>query len=388
MIKILIKRFIPDYTNTDNSAVREKYSVLAGILGILCNCTLFIIKFTIGLLMNSIAIISDAFNNLTDSGSSIFSIIGIKLSNKRPDKEHPFGHGRMEYIISLIVSSIILTVGVELGKTSIKKIFKPQDIKFNITLLIILSLSVFIKLWMYSYNRYMSKCIKSKILKAASVDSINDVLATSAVILSTIVSNIIGYNIDGIVGLFVTFLIIRSGIKIAKDVINVLIGTPPSAQMVKEISDMILHTEGVYGLHDLIIHEYGPGRALASVHAEVPDDINIVKIHESIDLLEQHIMEDLGINIVIHMDPISLNDEKTKNLKNLVKVIINEIDPEFSIHDFRLTDGENRVNLIFDLVVPYDFSSKDKTAVINLINQKVKEADNKCKCVIKIDMAY
>lgn len=388
MIKFFIKKFITDYKNTNVPAVREKYGVLAGTLGIAINLILFITKLLIGLSMNSIAIISDAFNNLTDTGSSIFSIVGAKLANKKPDKEHPFGHGRIEYIVSLIVSAMILAVGFELAKTSVSKILKPQEIKVSFLLVMFLAVSVLLKLWMFSYNRYMGKITNSKILKATSTDSLNDVFATTAVIISTLISSYLNINADGYIGVFVSILIIKSGIDIAKDVINVLIGSPPSPELVEQISDILNNVEGIYGIHDLIVHEYGPGNIIASVHAEVPDDVNIVKIHETIDLTEIKILEELGVEIVIHMDPISLNDTKTNSLRELVTGVVQNINPEFSIHDFRITDGENRVNLLFDLVIPFSLSSKEKTNVINLIKTKVKEVDNKYRCVIRIDWQY
>lgn len=388
MIKLLVKKIIPDYKDTTKPQVREKYSVLAGVAGIICNCVLFILKLSIGLVMNSIAIISDAFNNLTDIGSSVFSIVGAKLSNKKPDKEHPFGHGRVEYIISLIVSAMILVVGIELGKTSISKMFQPHEIYINKWLIIFLSLSILIKLWMFSYNKYLSKQINSKMLKAASVDSLNDVFATAAVILSTVLTGILKIKADGVIGIAVSFLILKSGFDIAMDVIDTLIGSSPSPELVTKISETLLAQEGIYGIHDLIVHEYGPGNFIASVHAEVADDSDIVKIHETIDLTEVKILEELGVSIVIHMDPISLNDEKTNSLRDMILSIINKINPEFSIHDFRITDGENRVNLIFDLVVPYDLTSKEKAEVITLIKQEAREINNKYRCVIRMDMSY
>lgn len=388
MIKILIKKFIPDYTNVNDKKIREKYGVLGGVLGIICNLFLFSVKLIIGIFMNSIAIISDAINNLSDTGSSIVSIFGAKMSNRQPDKEHPFGHGRIEYIASLIVSMIIMIVGVELLKTSVSKIIHPEPIKFSLVLIVILILSLSVKLWMFSYNTYISKAINSSIQKATAADSINDVFATSAVIISTAAGYLFKIQIDGYIGFIVSVLVLYSGFKISKDTVDMLLGTPPSPELVKDIQTMVLSGEDVIGVHDLIIHDYGPGRAMASVHAEVPDTVNITKIHEVIDSLEQKVLDELGVHLVIHMDPISNNCEKTKELKEQVMQICADINSEFTIHDFRITDGENQINLIFDLVVPFELNSKEKSEAIEAISKKLIEIDSKYNCVIKIDNKF
>lgn len=370
---------------TNQPEVRKKYGFLSGILGIGINLVLFVSKFFIGITMHSIAIISDAFNNLTDTSSSLFAIIGAKLATKKPDKEHPFGHGRIEYIASLIVSAIIFSVGFELARTSFTKILNPQVLKINPILVAFLVLSVFFKLWMFSYNKYMGRLINSKILKTAATDSLNDVFATSAVIVSTLLSSYLNINADGYIGMVVSLIIIKSGFDTAKEVIDILIGSPPSPELVGRINEILSNVEGIYGFHDLIVHEYGPGNFIASVHAEVPDHVCIVKIHETIDLVEMKILEELGVDIVIHMDPISLNDEKTNKYRELVNGIVEEINPEFSIHDFRLTDGENRVNLLFDLVVPFNMSGKEKAHLVDKINKEIKKIDGRCRCFIRFD---
>ncbi len=388
MIKLLIKKFIPDYTNVKDKKIREKYGVLGGILGIICNLFLFSIKLIIGIFMNSIAIISDAINNLSDTGSSIVSIFGAKMSNRQPDKEHPFGHGRIEYIASLIVSMIIMIVGVELLKTSVSKIIHPEPIKFSAALIVILILSLSVKLWMFSYNTYISKAINSSIQKATAADSINDVFATSAVIISTVAGHLFKIQIDGYIGFIVSVLVLYSGFKISRDTVDMLLGTPPSPELVENIQSTVLSGKDVIGVHDLIIHDYGPGRAMASVHAEVPDTVNITKIHEVIDSLEQKILDELGVHLVIHMDPISNNCGKTIELKEQVMQICAEINSEFTIHDFRITDGENQINLIFDLVVPFGLNNKEKSETIEAISKKLIEIDSKYNCVIKIDNKF
>ena len=388
MIKLIIKKSIKNYKDTENEKVRESYGVLAGILGIICNFILFIVKLVIGTLMNSIAITSDAMNNLSDMGSSVISIVSSKMSNQKPDKDHPFGHGRIEYVASLIVSFLIILVGFELLKSSIDKIINPEVVVFNIGLVIILALSVFIKFWMFSYNKYIAKTINSSLMDATAHDSLNDSISTGAVILSLFIGQFTTLPVDAIMGLFVSAFIMVSGIKLAKEVIDVILGTPPSLETVKKISDIVLSGEGIVGIHDLIVHEYGPGRVFASVHAEVPDDVDIVKVHEVIDALEQRVQKELNFVLVIHMDPISLNDEKTQKIRKIIVEITSEISDELSIHDFRMTDGENNINLIFDLVVPIETSTEDRKKYVKTISSKLKEIDGRYNTVIQIDNSY
>lgn len=388
MIKFLIRRFIPDYTNVENQKVRERYGVLGGMLGILCNAILFAIKLTIGALMNSIAIISDAFNNLSDMGSSLVVIIGAKMSNRRPDKEHPFGHGRIEYISSLIVSFLIMLVGLELLRTSFDKLLHPEAVEFSWLLIGILCLSMLIKVWMFLYNRYLGRAIHSSILAATAFDSLNDVYATGAVVLSTIVGYFFDFPIDGAIGLAVSALVIYTGFGLAKDTIGVLLGTPPNPELVKSLEAEVLAGQGIVGVHDLIVHDYGPGRIMASVHAEVPDNVDIVRVHEVIDAIEQQIYRDLDVHIVIHMDPISVNNERTDSIRRAVLEVITGINKDFSIHDFRLTDGENRINLIFDLVVPCEMPQEERDKTVELIAKKLSEKDRRYRAVIQVDSAF
>ena len=388
MIKLIIKKSIKNYKDTENENVRENYGVLAGILGIICNFILFCVKLVIGTIMNSIAITSDAMNNLSDMGSSVISIVSSKMSNQKPDKDHPFGHGRIEYVASLIVSFLIILVGFELLKSSIDKIINPEAVVFNIGLVIILALSVLIKFWMFSYNKYIAKAINSSLMDATAHDSLNDSISTGAVIVSLFIGQFTTLPIDAIMGLLVSAFIMVSGIKLAKEVIDVILGTPPSLETVKKISDIVLSGEGIVGIHDLIVHEYGPGRVFASVHAEVPDDVDIVKVHEVIDALEQRVQKELNFVLVIHMDPISVNDEKTQKIRKIITEITNEISSELSIHDFRMTDGENNINLIFDLVVPIETSTEDRKKYVDTISGKLKEIDIRYNTVIQIDSAY
>ena len=388
MIKVIIKKFIPAYDNTKDKKVRERYCVLAGVLGIICNIVLFAVKVIIGSLMNSISILSDAFNNLSDMGSSIISILGAKMSNRRPDREHPFGHGRMEYIASFVVSCIILVVGFELFRSSIDKIIHPEPVRFSVILIVILTLSMLVKIWMFYYNRYMGKQIDSTVLRAASSDSLNDVVATAAVILATIIGNYVSFPIDGIMGVVVSVLIMIAGFKIAKEVVDRLLGQRPDPALVNEITAMILSYNGIIGIHDMIVHNYGPGRNFASVHAEVSDDSDIIKTHEMIDQAEQDILRETGVMIVIHTDPVSLNSPEKMELMCLVKKIIAEIDPALTIHDFRITKGQSRINVIFDLVVPIETAPERRKEITSLITEKLRRADPRYVAVIQVDTSF
>lgn len=388
MVKILIRRFIPEFEQVTKKEVRERYGVLAGVLGIICNIFLFAVKLIIGFLMNSIAITSDAFNNLSDMGSSVVTIIGLKMSNMRADKEHPFGHGRIEYISSLIVSFIIMLVGVELLKSSAEKIINPEKPELNLILIVILSLSVLVKVWMFSYNRYIGNKINSGVIRASATDSLNDVISTGAVIVSAVIGGFVNFPIDAVAGAAVSVLVLYSGFKIAKETTSVLLGNPPDPELVAEINERILAQEGIAGTHDLIVHDYGPGRVMASVHAEVPDDIDIVKIHEIIDLAEKDIARDLGVHIVIHMDPITVNCERTDALKAMLIELVKGVDERYNIHDFRMTDGENNINLIFDLEVPCGYSRQQKDEIVQTIRKRLAERDERFKAVIEVDDVF
>ena len=388
MIKYLIKRFVPDFENVNNKDVREKYGILAGTLGIVCNLMLFALKIIIGLLMNSIAIISDAINNLSDMCSSIITIASSKISNMHADREHPFGHGRVEYIASLVVSFIIIMVGIELFKTSVDKIFRPEVVQFSIPLFVILILSILVKVWMYSYNKYIGKQINSSVMEATATDSLNDCVATTAVIVSLAMGRFTSFPVDGVMGVIVSLLIVCTGIKVAKEIIDVLIGQPASKELINEITNLVISKDGIVGVHDFMAHDYGPGVIVASLHAEVPDDINIVKIHETIDAVEKEVNEKYGVLLVIHMDPISLNCEKTTTTREEIKKIVTDMNPEFSIHDFRMVDGENSINLIFDLVLPVEMKNEERKKILEEIEKKVKEIDSRYNIVVQIDNGY
>lgn len=385
LIRFLTKIFIPNHQNVSSPSVRAAYGVFGGILGIVCNIVLFIIKFAIGSTIRSIAIISDAFNNLSDIGSSAVTLIGAKLSNQRPDAEHPFGHGRIEYISSLIVSFIIITMGFELAKTSFSKILNPVAPEFNPLLMAILVISVAIKLWMHFAVKFLGKKVNSDVLLATSADSLNDAIATSTVILSVFLCRFLPPVIDGIAGLMVAILICISGVKLAWETIGTLLGTSPDPTVAQQIADIILSDKEILGIHDLIVHDYGPGRTLASVHAEVSSEKSAIMLHEIIDALEVKIMAEAGIETVIHTDPILVNNNKINETREMVKSIIAEIDRDLGIHDFRMTDGENRINLIFDLEVPFHFSDEDRKSTLSIIKKRIQAEDERFACVIKVD---
>ena len=304
MVKFLIKRFIKEKDNLSDPQVRKAYGVLCGVLGVVCNLTLFVAKIITGLLINSLAVITDAFNNLSDIGSSLVSITGSWISGKRADAEHPYGHGRAEYISALIIAMVIFIVGIELLKSSITGIINPSQVAVTLYTMVILILSVFVKLWMWSYNRYIGKKIDSSMLLAASKDSFGDIIATSTVIVSSIVSRYTTFPVDECVGLCVSLLIIWSGISTARDIIDRLMGKAPSEKLIKKIEETLTGGEHILGMHDLMVHDYGPGRTIASVHAEVPSSLTVTEIHSIIDEIEHKILNELGVDIVIHMDPV------------------------------------------------------------------------------------
>ncbi|MBQ5320755.1 MAG: cation transporter [Oscillospiraceae bacterium] len=388
MVKFLIRRFIPSYEDTENSVVRKKYGVLIGIVGIICNLILFIIKFFSGLVLNSVAVMSDAFNNFSDMGSSAISIFSAVLSSKAPDRDHPFGHGRIEYVSSLIISFIIFLVGFELFKSSVEKILHPEEILLNIPVLVLLTLSSLVKLWMYFANKYVGKKISSPAAAATATDCINDTISTLAVILATVIGIITDVPLDGYIGLFVSLLILKGGLKSASDTVGVLLGKAPDRELVKKLEEIITSYDGVFGIHDLIVHDYGPGRIFASVHAEVPESAPAMRSHEIIDKIETDVLENMGIELVIHMDPIATDNEETNKAKLLIISILKEIDPELSMHDLRITEGEERINLIFDVAIPVYAKVTDREKIVPRLQEEMKKQDSRYVCVVKTEMYY
>ncbi len=384
MIKIIIKKFIKNYQNVNDKFVRESYGLLAGVLGIICNLFLFTIKLFIGVFINSIAVISDAFNNLTDLGSTVISIIGVKLSNRPADNEHPYGHGRFEYIASLAVSFIIFAVGFQLLKNSFDKIINPEKLLFSPIAIAILIFSVSVKLWMFSYSKYISKAINSSINKATAYDSLSDVIGTSAVIVATILGNFINYPIDGIVGVGISFLILLTGFSIAKETVNLLLGSSPDPEIVKNINALVINSKYVIGTHELKMHDYGPGRVTASIHAEVPDNVNLVEVHSVIDELEERIIDELGVSIVIHIDPICTDIARNSLITKSINNIIQKLDLNLNIQNLRITDGGNRINIIFDLLVPSSIVQSEYKDIIKSIKEEIKKENSNYNITIEV----
>lgn len=387
MTKLLIRLFIKDRENVESPAVRDAYGTLGSFTGIGCNLLLFIIKCSLGLISGSISIMADAFNNLSDIGSSVITLIGFKMAKKPADPDHPFGHGRIEYMSAFIVSMLILLVGIELFKSSFAKILEPTELTLTYITIIGLIASILIKFWMFLFNRKLAKKINSLSLKATAQDSLNDCVSTLAVLISLIICKVYGVNLDAYVGIAVALFILWSGISAARDTLSPLLGEPPAPELIKAIESEILKNEDFYGIHDLIVHNYGPGRCFASVHVEVPEDININLCHEQIDACEVEIKEKLGLELVIHMDPISVNDSFTSELRSKVAEKVKELDSIFSIHDFRIVPGEKRTNLVFDVVVPHNYTKKP-AELKEEIGELIKEIDNKYRCVINIDYDY
>lgn len=388
MLNWLVKKFVPDCDAVDDPQVRERYSTLTGLMGIFFNLLLFGVKLPIGLITGSIAITSDAFNNVSDMGSSVISVIGMRMASRRADREHPFGHGRLEYISALAISALIFVVGFELLRESVSQLFTPEPVHLNPALLFVLALSVAVKLFMFYYNRKLGARINSSVMRATASDSLNDALTTTAVIAAALISPHVDLPVDALAGLAMSGLILYSGYSTARETVDLLLGGKPDPELVKKLSRMVLDSEGVVGIHDMILHDYGPGRVMASVHAEVSDDADIVRIHELIDAAEQRIQAQLGVPIVIHMDPISVNCERTNYIRDQIAGAARSIEPSLTIHDFRMTDGENRINLIFDLVVPCEWDGAKREAVVNEMSERMRAIDPRYRCVIQLDNQY
>lgn len=385
MIKLIVRTFIKDSENISDKTVREKYGILGGVLGIICNVVLFITKLVAGTMMNSIAVTSDAVNNLSDTGSSLITVVGSRISSKNPDREHPFGHGRAEYIAALIVSFIIEIVGFELLKSSFGKILSPEATVISPVIIGILIFSVLLKLWMFSYNRYLGKLIDSEVLKAAASDSLSDVFATSAVIVSAAVGHFTNLPIDGFAGLIVSAMIMYTGFGVARSTVDRLMGAAPDKKLVDKIEQMITESSGIIGVHDIIVHDYGPGRIMASAHAEVPENSGLVEVHDVIDSTEERIFNELGVSIVLHIDPTAAGSERYESYKTVITDIVSDTDSSYSIHDFRFCDDKSRTRLFFDLAVPCEISEKKRTDDIKTIRDKISAAFPETESVIKID---
>ena len=387
MITLLERLFIRDRENTSSPQVRQAYGMLCGIVGITLNLLLSGMKFIAGLLSGSIAITADAFNNLSDAGSSVVTLIGFRMAGQKADSDHPFGHGRYEYISGFVVSVIILIMAIELLQSSVEKIFHPQELTYSPVILWILVISILVKIYMACYNTRIGKKLGAPSMRATAADSLSDTAATSVVLAATLISHYSGISVDGCGGLLVGFFILFAGIGAARDTINPLLGQAPDPTLVRRIEEIVLSYDQVLGVHDLIVHNYGPGRLLISLHAEVPADGDLLELHDMIDLIEHRLRHELSCSAVIHMDPICIHDALTLELKGVVENILREIDECLTMHDFRVTAGPTHTNLIFDVVSPYNFRYTDEE-LSRLIFDRIQTYDNSYFSVIEIDKKY
>ena len=388
MTTLLIKLFIKDYKNIKDENIRKKYGELGSFVGIGSNIVLFIIKFLIGVFINSVAIMADSFNNLSDSLSSIITLIGFKLGAKPADEEHPFGHGRMEYISGLIVSFIIMLIGFEFLKTSFFKIINPESISFSYLTIFILLITVMVKIWQAFFNKKIGILINSHSLIATATDSRNDVIVTSVTILSLVIFKMFGINLDGYLGLFVALFLMYSGFNLAKETLSPLLGEAIDNELAEKIKSIALSYDEVIGVHDILVHNYGPNKSMASLHVEVPNNIDINISHETIDLIEKRVQEELNIFLTIHMDPINIDDKRINTIVDTIKNVLNQYDEDLHTHDHRLIDGKNNINFIFDLVIPYNFSKEKETKLIKDIKNSVSNLDKRYKCIINIEKSF
>lgn len=388
MTDFLVRVFVPNYKEIEDASVRTRYGLMASLVGICCNVVLCIVKVLAGFLTGSISVMADAFNNLSDAASSVVGFVGVKMAEKPADDDHPFGHGRIEYIAAFIVSFFVIQVGFSLFQSSIKKIINPEEMTFHIVSVGILLATILVKLWMAAFNRKLGKRINSNVLLATATDSMGDAVATTATIISILVFGIWGINLDGITGVIVSILVMIAGINIAKETLAPLIGETIDPKVYEEIKQFVESYDGIIGSHDLIVHNYGPNRSMASIHAEVRDDVDIQVSHEIVDAIERDAYKKLGIFLVIHMDPIGTNDERAKQLYQMAVDVVASLDSRLTLHDFRVVDGENQINLIFDLVLPRNYTREMQDALKQQIHKKVQEQDKRCYCVITIENSY
>ncbi len=387
MIDFLAKHFIKDHCNTSDPAVRRGYGILCGCVGVGLNILLFLGKLLAGLLSGSIAIVADAFNNLSDAGSSIVTLLGFKLAAQAPDRDHPFGHGRLEYVSGLVVSMVILLMGVELAKTSIEKIFQPEAVEFSSIIVVILAASILVKVYMALYNRKIGKRIGSAAMAATAMDSLSDCLATGAVLLGTLAGHFWNLHIDGWCGCAVAVFILWSGVQAAKETVNPLLGQPPSPEFVNQIYELVRSRPEILGIHDLIVHDYGPGRRILSLHAEIPASGDILALHDVVDALERELNEKLGCLATIHMDPVVNDGGATQEARERVAAMVRLIDPNISIHDFRMVPGPTHTKLIFDAQVPYQCALPDGE-VRKRIQNGVRALDGSWSAVVAVEKGY
>lgn len=385
-MNFLVRRFIKNYQDTKDANVRTNVGKLSGIVGILNNLFLFVIKFVIGTIVHSVSIQADGVNNLTDAGSNIISILSFHFANKPADKDHPFGHERTETIASLFVGILILVLGFETAKESISKVIHPGSIDFRVASVIILLVSIIVKFWMYTYNKKLSKTYDSSLLEASALDSISDVCGTMAVLVSTLLSPVLHFNLDGYMGIVVSGIIIYGAYGLLRDMINSLIGEAPDPELVHNIVDRIMAHPAILGVHDMMLHNYGPNKIFASAHVEVDSSKDIFETHDHIDNIEREVKENMNIDLVLHMDPVKVNDPETELYREKVVEAIHQIDPKWGFHDFRIVSGPTHVNLVFDLVIP--FEEKYTQEEIEAMLLKHIQSDKKIYLVLTVDHPY
>ena len=387
MTNFLIQRAIKGQADIKDEAVRERCGKLSGVVGICCNVLLCLGKMAAGLLFHSISVVADAVNNLSDALSSVVTLVGFHMAGKPADEDHPYGHQRIEYLSGLLVSFLILVIGLQLVKSSVEKIIRPDEVAFSYLTLAVLLASMGVKTWMFLFNRKMGNLINSSVLRATAQDSLNDVVTTGAVLVSAVISRLSGFQLDGYVGVLVSLFIIYSGIGLIKDTLNPLLGEAPSPELVADLEQKIKSYDGVEGLHDLMVHDYGPQRRFASVHVEVSAKRDIMDSHDMIDNIEREIAETMGLHLVIHMDPIIMDDPVANRAHDMVVGVVQGIDHTLSIHDFRMVQGPTHSNLIFDITVPPKCKVSDGE-LREAIQQAVWTQDKTLHCVITIDRSY
>lgn len=387
MTDILVRAFVKGCEKTSEPEVRGRYGTLSSIVGIVCNILLFALKYIMGTLSGSVAVVSDAFNNLSDGAGCIVTLLGYKLAAKPADKDHPFGHGRMEYLTSLVIASVILVMGVELFKDSAVKIIHPEEIKFRIIVPLSLIVSIGIKLWLAHFNTVLGKRINSSVMLASAKDSRSDVIATAATVIAVFCSLFTDLPVDGVMGVVVSLFILKAGIEIIRDTVDELLGKPADPETVEQIKKLVCCDERIIGIHDLIIHNYGPGNVLGSCHAEVRSSEDIISVHDLIDRIEHEIHKQMKICMTIHMDPIEVDNEQINACRSLVAETIRKVDERLHFHDFRTVTGETHINLIFDLVVPYEVKRSDDELKAD-IDRLLAEEDRKFYTVITFDREY
>lgn len=387
MITLLSKFFIKNKNDVEAPAVRKAYGILCGAVGIFLNLCLFAGKFFAGLLSNSIAITADALNNLSDAGSSLITLLGFQMAGQKPDIDHPFGHGRIEYISGLLVSIAIILMGFELVKSSIDKILHPEAVSSDPVIIVILIASICVKIYMVFYNSSISKKIASAAMKATATDSLSDSLATFVVLISTLIGKFTSVNIDGYCGIAVGLFILYAGFSAAKDTITPLLGQPAKKEFIDQIERIVTSHDGILGIHDIIVHDYGPGRVMVSLHAEVPSNGNIMEIHDLIDNIEKDLSAECHCEAVIHMDPILINDPLTDHLHKEIETILKNLDQTLKLHDFRIVSGPTHTNIIFDLLLPYEYKMSDGE-VVTYLQDKIREISPNYYAVIHVDKAY